>query len=345
LTKPPKKKLVARQSGSDIDWRPLVGAQTTLERVRNLIAMDHLPPVLLFYGRAGIGKGLLASAVAAMHYCETGVGCGSCSECFLIREAQHPEVLWIDSKGAALHVSEAERVLEHLAMVPQSRSTATGRVMRPVRLVVIADIDLFNEHGINRLLKTLEESPENVQIILTTSRLFGILPTLLSRCIKWHVEPPTVEESLTLLKKLCDPVILAEYSDEEMRVLLKRGGLSPGKALTAMDPQKKNQEFHEICRNLVHPEKIFAAIESAEWVASSKPSADAVVNEVELAINQSYRQEFLLGRNHHFTYQYLQNRRRLLREAKHFAGRRRIVLNAQLFAEAVGLTQVGINED
>jgi DNA polymerase III delta prime subunit len=253
-------------------------------------------------------------------------------------------VLWIDSKGAGLKVSDAEMVLEHLAMVPQSRSRGLGGPTRPARVVVLIDVDLFNDFGINRLLKTLEEAPENAQIILTSSRMFGILPTLLSRSIKWHVPPPALDDSLALLKRLCDPAILAEYSEAELILLLKRCGLSPGKALATLDPQKKDQEFHELCRNLVNPEKIFNAIEYAEWVASAKPTVDSVANEVELAINQCYRQEFLVGRNHHLNHHYLQSRRQLLRQAKHFAGRKRISLNVQLFAETLGLTQLGVDE-
>lgn len=51
-------------------------------------------------------------------------------------------------------------------------------------VVLVEDADCMSRNAANALLKILEEPPENSAIILTTTRLFAMLPTVRSRCLK-----------------------------------------------------------------------------------------------------------------------------------------------------------------
>ncbi len=153
MTKGRKPKLKPRQRAQVVDWRAFVGGEACLRRVEQLVARRRLPSIVLFHGRQGIGKSLLAGKIAALHYCESENACGHCSECCLIRDGGHPEVLWIDSKNEALKVGDAEEILDHLQMTPQARWKNGQNIGRAVRMAVVIDVDLFSESGINRLLK------------------------------------------------------------------------------------------------------------------------------------------------------------------------------------------------
>ncbi|MBR1944375.1 MAG: hypothetical protein IJ848_02775 [Alphaproteobacteria bacterium] len=55
------------------------------------------------------------------------------------------------------------------------------------KAVIIDNIDYMSINASNAFLKILEEPPHNVLLVLTTTKLFSILPTIRSRCIKEKV--------------------------------------------------------------------------------------------------------------------------------------------------------------
>ena len=55
------------------------------------------------------------------------------------------------------------------------------------KAVIINNIDDMSTNASNAFLKILEEPPQNVLLVLTTTKLFSVLPTIRSRCIKEKV--------------------------------------------------------------------------------------------------------------------------------------------------------------
>ena len=55
------------------------------------------------------------------------------------------------------------------------------------KAVIIDNIDNMSLNAANAFLKILEEPPQNVLLVLTTTKLFSVLPTIRSRCIKEKV--------------------------------------------------------------------------------------------------------------------------------------------------------------
>ena len=56
------------------------------------------------------------------------------------------------------------------------------------RAVLIENFEEMSRNAANSILKILEEPPLNSVIILTTTRLFSILPTIRSRCLKFRIK-------------------------------------------------------------------------------------------------------------------------------------------------------------
>ena len=67
------------------------------------------------------------------------------------------------------------------------------------RLILISDAHLMNDEAQNALLKNLEEPPENVIFILTTSNVSRLRPTIISRCWKINFDPLSEEEIISIL--------------------------------------------------------------------------------------------------------------------------------------------------
>ncbi len=97
-------------------------------------------------------------------------------------------------------MSDAAAVAEHLTVFP---------VVGGKRIAIVIDVERMNQHGINRLLKTLEEPPPSAQIILTTGSVSSLLETLISRCCLVRAKPPTMDEALRLLQTI-DPGVTTD---------------------------------------------------------------------------------------------------------------------------------------
>jgi len=67
------------------------------------------------------------------------------------------------------------------------------------RFVIISEAHLMNDQAQNALLKNLEEPPENVIFILTTSSIFRLRQTILSRCWRINFDPLSEEEIAAIL--------------------------------------------------------------------------------------------------------------------------------------------------
>lgn len=154
-----------------------------------------IPPVMLLYGEQNVDKLSLATGIAALFFCQTHTACGTCSECKEIMTARHPEILWIGDDKKTISISDAAFIQEHLAL----KSGGFNNNEHDLRIAIISDIEKMTLQAANRLLKTLEEPPENSMIILTTNSKSRLLPTILSRCIQIKVKDAGDKDILNYL--------------------------------------------------------------------------------------------------------------------------------------------------
>jgi DNA polymerase-3 subunit delta' len=128
----------------------------------------------LFVGPGQVGKRTLAKAFAQAILC-TGadVPCGTCRSCQLVHRERHSDVHVIDPEGDRIKI-ETIRTMQ--------RSVPLSPVEGRYRICVISQFDTATSSAANALLKTLEEPPPTVVMLLTASRVASVLPTIVSRC-------------------------------------------------------------------------------------------------------------------------------------------------------------------
>jgi DNA polymerase-3 subunit delta' len=173
---------------------------------------DRLPPALLFAGPDGVGKKLLALAVAQAALCERAPApepCGECRACRKVSAALAPERLEELRQEADQHPDEDVwrnfRLHPDLVLAEGWRLTKTGRPraepeirvdqVRDLiveitgtpfearrRVFVIDDAHTMNEAAQNALLKSLEEPPPRSHVILVSAAPLGLRQTIRSRC-------------------------------------------------------------------------------------------------------------------------------------------------------------------
>jgi DNA polymerase-3 subunit delta' len=154
-------------------WDDIVGQARVADFLRAVANGDRVSHAYLFVGPPGSGKATAARALACALLCDDA-GCGACAECYRVRRGGHPDVHLIEPAGAAGYIVDQVREITH----DVSLAPIDGRH----KIYIVSDADLFNEQSGNALLKTLEEPPDDVVIILMAHSFDAVIPTIASRC-------------------------------------------------------------------------------------------------------------------------------------------------------------------
>jgi DNA polymerase-3 subunit delta' len=135
----------------------------------------------LFRGPRGCGKRDAARAFAAEILAASASEPEEARRRALLDPSPHPDLVWLTPRGAQHMVEEVrERVIRAAALRPFEG----GR-----RVYVIADADAMRDESQNALLKTLEEPPPFVHLLLVSSEPEALLETVVSRCQAVDFEP------------------------------------------------------------------------------------------------------------------------------------------------------------
>ncbi|HEX3433953.1 MAG TPA: hypothetical protein VHT25_07820 [Solirubrobacteraceae bacterium] len=138
----------------------------------------------LFHGPAGTGKRDIARAFAAALLSDTPQQAELARE--RIARGTHPDMTWVTPSGAAemLVADIEEPVVAGATRTPFESAR---------RVFVIEAVDTMNDQAANRLLKTLEEPPDFVHLLLLTDRREDVLATIVSRCqpVRFDPLPPS----------------------------------------------------------------------------------------------------------------------------------------------------------
>ncbi len=159
----------------------LIGHDLVVERLRNDIAHDRVRHAYLFTGPDGIGKRTLAAVFARALLCaQADPPCSQCRHCALTARGSHPDLLTVEPivtgksvRTAKIKIDPVRNLIHDLQLKPVEARRRVGRVLR---------FDAANDEAQNAFLKTLEEPPGQVVLLLTAERADDLLPTIVSRC-------------------------------------------------------------------------------------------------------------------------------------------------------------------
>jgi DNA polymerase III subunit delta' len=145
--------------------------------LRGAVAPSH---AYLFHGPSGTGKRSVARAFAAALLAEGAADPASVAE--RVKRGAHPDLTWVTPSGATeMLVADIEEPVVAAAARTPFESTR--------RVFVIEDAHTLNDQAANRMLKTLEEPPAFVHLLLLTDRPEEVLPTIASRCQQVRFDP------------------------------------------------------------------------------------------------------------------------------------------------------------
>jgi DNA polymerase III subunit delta' len=166
---------------------PVVGHEWATGLLERAITGGRLRHAHLFSGPEQVGKTTVAMAFAQALLCDADAGfpCGQCRSCQRVAAGRHPDVQTIAAGKNAIQIEQIRLLQADAALLPLE-----GRR----RIFIIQEIERASLPAANALLKTLEEPPPQVVLLLTCSHPDQLLPTIVSRCQIIALRPLPLEE-------------------------------------------------------------------------------------------------------------------------------------------------------
>jgi DNA polymerase III delta' subunit len=198
------------------------GQDAALRVVERAVRAERAPHALLLVGPARVGKTTLALDLAAGLLCladDSGLRpCRECAACRKVEHANHPDLHRFapDGVGQQIRVAQVHALTAELALLPLE-----GRF----RVAIIEAAHRLNLDAQNAILKTLEEPPAGVVLILAADDSASLLPTVVSRCARLRLGPVAPDIVARMLEQ-------ASVADPAQGTALARlAGGRPGVAL------------------------------------------------------------------------------------------------------------------
>lgn len=256
----------------------IIGHDRQKNLLRRALTADRLPHAYLFEGPAGIGKRLMALALARAIFCQKGIGCGDCAACRKVDHHNHPDLHFVEADGNSIKIEQIRVLQKELSYRP---------LEAPKKICIIDDADKLNLAAGNALLKTLEEPTAETLIVLLSARPDSLLSTIRSRCQRL---PFNRIDRKQLMQVLCEQL---DIDETEAHILTSLANGSFKKAL-GKDRDLYIQGRRELLKTLtgLTPGSILPLFNLAEKLAQDKDTLPEILD-----ILQSFYRDLLLYRH------------------------------------------------
>lgn len=246
-------------------FRDIVGQEQIKEHFRSALTSRKISHAYIINGEKSAGKEFIAKIFAQTLQCEKG-GEEPCMECHSCKQAlsdNQPDIIKIThEKPNTISVDDIRAQINNdVAIKPYSS---------PYKVYIMNEAEKMTVQAQNAILKTLEEPPEYAVILLLTTNVNSLLPTILSRCVVLNMKP--VADDL-VRKFLMEELQIPDYK-AEVCVAFARGNVGRAKALAS------SEEFDNVKAEALSLLKYIQDMELYEIIAAIKK-----INDYKLEVN------------------------------------------------------------
>ena len=211
-------------------FQDIYGQEQIKEHLQNALSTGKVSHAYILNGEKSSGKEFIAKVFAMALQCEED-GKEPCQKCHSCRQAlsgNHPDIIRvIHEKPNTISVDDIRtQVNGDVAIKPYS-----GKY----KVYILSEAEKMTAQAQNALLKTLEEPPEYAVIMLLTSNVNALLPTIVSRCVTLDMKPVPDE---VVRRFLCGQMQVPDYK-AEVCVAFARGNIGKAKALASSEDFEK----------------------------------------------------------------------------------------------------------
>lgn len=235
-------------------FKDIIGQEHIKEHLQNAISQKKIAHAYIIQGERFSGKEFITKVFAAALQCEKQgtEPCGECRSCKQVQSGNQPDIIYVrHEKPNSIGVEDVRsQVNGDIAIMPYSS---------PYKIYIINEGEMLTDQAQNALLKTLEEPPAYAVLIILTTNLEALLPTILSRCVVLHMKPVRDELVKEYLKK---ELMIPDYK-ADICVAFARGNIGRAKQLaTSEDFENIRNEALSLVKNIRNMElhEVMAAV-------------------------------------------------------------------------------------
>ena len=220
----------------------IVGQEQLKEHLQNAIAMNKVSHAYIINGERNAGKEFIAKVFAMALQCEKKEvePCGECHSCKQALSNNQPDIIYIShEKPNTIGVEDIRAQINNDIVIKPYSS--------PRKIYIVNEGEKMTPQAQNALLKTLEDPPEYAVIVILTTNVEALLPTVLSRCVVLNMKP--VSDAL-VKKYLMEQLGVPDYK-ANICVAFARGNIGKAKLLASSEEfEKVKDEAISLVKNI-----------------------------------------------------------------------------------------------
>lgn len=243
----------------------IIGQEHIKEHLKTSITTNKISHAYLITGEVQAGKEFIAHIFAQSILCEDKIDgvdpCGKCHSCIQAITKNHPDIITVThAKPNTVSVNDVREQIINTAAVKPFESK--------YKIYIMNEAEKMTPEAQNALLKTLEEPPEYVVIMLLTTMKDAMLPTILSRCVQLDMRP--VEDKI-VRKYLMNELKIPDYQ-ADICVAFARGNIGKARSLAT------SEEFENIKDEAIRVLKYIRNMDVADMVETLKKLQEYKMN-------------------------------------------------------------------
>ena len=253
----------------------IIGNEEIQNLLKQAIKNNRTSHSYLFVGTEGIGKKQIAKEFAKALLClNSNKYCNTCKSCIEFDDNNNPDFVILEPDENSIKIEQIRELQRKVVEKP---------IISSQKVYIIDNSDKMTTEAQNCLLKTLEEPPKYITIILVGTNENAFLSTIKSRC--------------TILRfKDIPQYKIEEYLDTKQiyfkdKRILKACGGSIGKALEIKDRQEEYESIHEFIENLAQ-ENIIDIFQKTQILYNSKERIQDILQYINILLLELAKENY-----------------------------------------------------
>ena len=247
------------------NFETIIGQEHIREHLKATLVSGKVSQAYLITGECMQGKEYIARIFANALVCDNPVDgydpCQKCRSCIQAISRNHPDIITVThDKPNTVSVDDVREQIVSDAQIKPYQSKW--------KIYIMNEAEKMTPQAQNALLKTLEEPPGYVVIMLLTTSKAAMLPTVISRCVQLDMRP--VEDKL-VRKYLMNEVKIPDYQ-ADICVAFARGNIGKARSLAM------SEDFEEIKNEAIRVLKFIRNMDTSDMIKTLKKLEDYKLN-------------------------------------------------------------------